>query len=165
MEFGPGRVLILPFAELGFAGISVGAAMNGLRPIIRTFNFSLVATLSRLLIPRLKLCPCRIWPIQLTIVFRGGPTGSAGVLSSQHSKLKTGLPTRQVLKLSFLLTLTDAKVCKLLFEGSVIFAHGIERYCAATGRSTGRKDILQNKEKKPTPCRPRGKRCYFSIVR
>ena len=44
-EFGAERVLDTPIAELGFAGIGVGAAMNGLRPIIEfmTFNFSLVA--------------------------------------------------------------------------------------------------------------------------
>ena len=44
-EFGPERILDTPISELGFAGIGVGAAMNGLRPIIEfmTFNFSLVA--------------------------------------------------------------------------------------------------------------------------
>ena len=44
-EFGPKRVLDTPIAELGFAGISVGAAMNGLRPIVEfmTCNLSMVA--------------------------------------------------------------------------------------------------------------------------
>src|SRR5947199_9759912 len=44
-EFGAKRVIDTPIAELGFAGIGVGAAMNGLRPVIEfmTFNFSLVA--------------------------------------------------------------------------------------------------------------------------
>src|SRR5690606_14645829 len=44
-EFGPDRVIDTPISELGFAGLGVGAAMNGLRPIIEfmTFNFSLVA--------------------------------------------------------------------------------------------------------------------------
>src|SRR5690606_3221797 len=44
-EFGPERVLDTPISELGFAGIGVGAGLNGLRPIIEfmTFNFSLVA--------------------------------------------------------------------------------------------------------------------------
>ena len=44
-EFGPKRIIDTPISELGFAGIGVGAAMNGLRPIIEfmTFNFSLVA--------------------------------------------------------------------------------------------------------------------------
>jgi len=47
-EFGPKRVIDTPISELGFAGIGVGAAMVGLRPIIEfmTFNFSLVAILS-----------------------------------------------------------------------------------------------------------------------
>ena len=44
-EFGPERILDTPITELGFAGLGIGAAMNGLRPIIEfmTFNFSLVA--------------------------------------------------------------------------------------------------------------------------
>lgn len=44
-EFGDKRVIDTPIAELGFAGIAVGAAMNGLRPVVEfmTFNFSLVA--------------------------------------------------------------------------------------------------------------------------
>src|SRR6478735_6913117 len=44
-EFGAKRVIDTPISELGFAGIAVGAAMNGLRPIVEfmTFNFSLVA--------------------------------------------------------------------------------------------------------------------------
>ena len=44
-EFGAKRVIDTPIAELGFTGIGVGAAMNGLRPIIEfmTFNFSMVA--------------------------------------------------------------------------------------------------------------------------
>ena len=44
-EFGPKRIIDTPISEAGFSGIGVGAAMNGLRPIIEfmTFNFSLVA--------------------------------------------------------------------------------------------------------------------------
>ena len=44
-EFGPERVVDTPISELGFAGLGIGAAMNGLRPVIEfmTFNFSLVA--------------------------------------------------------------------------------------------------------------------------
>ena len=44
-EFGAKRIIDTPIAELGFAGIAVGAAMNGLKPIVEfmTFNFSLVA--------------------------------------------------------------------------------------------------------------------------
>ena len=45
-EFGPERVIDTPIAELGFAGIAVGAAMNGLRPIVEfmTWNFALLAS-------------------------------------------------------------------------------------------------------------------------
>ena len=45
-EFGPKRVIDTPIAELGFAGIAVGAAMNGLRPIVEfmTWNFALLAS-------------------------------------------------------------------------------------------------------------------------
>src|SRR6186997_1803940 len=44
-EFGPKRVIDTPIAELGFAGIGVGAAMNGLRPIVEfmTWNFAILA--------------------------------------------------------------------------------------------------------------------------
>src|SRR6476659_8923138 len=44
-EFGPDRVIDTPISELGFAGVGVGAAMNGIRPIVEfmTFNFALVA--------------------------------------------------------------------------------------------------------------------------
>src|SRR6187399_1915999 len=44
-EFGPERVIDTPISELGFAGIGVGAAMNGLRPIVEfmTFNFAVLA--------------------------------------------------------------------------------------------------------------------------
>src|SRR5260370_2635744 len=45
-EFGPKRVIDTPITELGFAGLGVGAAMSGLRPIVQfmTFNFSILAT-------------------------------------------------------------------------------------------------------------------------
>src|SRR6187397_2282980 len=45
-EFGPKRVIDTPITELGFAGLGVGAAMAGLRPIVEfmTFNFSILAT-------------------------------------------------------------------------------------------------------------------------
>ena len=58
-EFGPKRIIDTPIAEGGFAGISVGAAMNGNRPIVEfmTFNFSLVATKS--LTTRLKCAKCQ----------------------------------------------------------------------------------------------------------
>ena len=85
-EFGPKRVIDTPIAELGFAGIGVGAAMNGLRPIIEfmTFNFSLVA-IDQVINSAAKMMSMSGGNFTVPIVFRG-PTGSAGMLSSQHSQ-------------------------------------------------------------------------------
>jgi len=85
-EFGPERVIDTPIAELGFAGIGVGAAMNGLRPIIEfmTFNFSLVA-IDQVINSAAKMMSMSGGQFSVPIVFRG-PTGNAGMLSSQHSQ-------------------------------------------------------------------------------
>lgn len=85
-EFGPERVIDTPIAELGFAGIGVGAAMNGLRPVIEfmTFNFSLVA-IDQIINGAAKLMSMSGGQYGAPMVFRG-PTGSAGMLSSQHSQ-------------------------------------------------------------------------------
>jgi pyruvate dehydrogenase E1 component beta subunit len=85
-EFGARRVIDTPIAELGFAGIGVGAAMNGLRPIIEfmTFNFSLVA-IDQVINSAAKMMSMSGGQYTVPIVFRG-PTGSAGMLSSQHSQ-------------------------------------------------------------------------------
>lgn len=85
-EFGARRVIDTPIAELGFAGIGVGAAMNGLRPIIEfmTFNFSLVA-IDQVINSAAKVMSMSGGQFNAPIVFRG-PTGNAGMLSSQHSQ-------------------------------------------------------------------------------
>ncbi len=85
-EFGEKRVIDTPIAELGFAGIGIGAAMNGLRPIIEfmTFNFSLVA-IDQIINGASKMMSMSGGQFSVPIVFRG-PTGSAGMLSSQHSQ-------------------------------------------------------------------------------
>ncbi|MBO3269298.1 pyruvate dehydrogenase complex E1 component subunit beta [Hymenobacter defluvii] len=85
-EFGPERVIDTPIAELGFAGIGVGAAANGLLPIIEfmTFNFSLVA-IDQVINSAAKIYSMSGGQYSCPIVFRG-PTGSAGMLSSQHSQ-------------------------------------------------------------------------------
>jgi pyruvate dehydrogenase E1 component beta subunit len=85
-EFGPERVIDTPIAELGFAGIGVGAAMNGIRPIIEfmTFNFSLVA-IDQIINSAAKVMSMSGGQFSSPIVFRG-PTGNAGMLSSQHSQ-------------------------------------------------------------------------------
>jgi pyruvate dehydrogenase E1 component beta subunit len=85
-EFGEKRVIDTPIAELGFAGIGVGAAMNGLRPIIEfmTFNFSLVA-IDQIINSAAKMMSMSGGQYSCPMVFRG-PTGNAGMLSSQHSQ-------------------------------------------------------------------------------
>jgi len=85
-EFGEKRVIDTPIAELGFAGIGVGAAMNGLRPVIEfmTFNFSLVA-IDQVINAAAKMLHMSGGQFNVPIVFRG-PTGSAGQLGAQHSQ-------------------------------------------------------------------------------
>jgi pyruvate dehydrogenase E1 component beta subunit len=85
-EFGPQRVLDTPISELGFAGIGVGAAMNGLRPIIEfmTYNFSLVA-IDQIINGAAKMLSMSGGQYSCPIVFRG-PTGNAGQLGAQHSQ-------------------------------------------------------------------------------
>lgn len=85
-EFGPKRVLDTPIAELGFAGIAVGAAMNGLRPIVEfmTFNFSMVA-IDQIINNAAKMRQMSGGQFNIPIVFRG-PTASAGQLAATHSQ-------------------------------------------------------------------------------
>ena len=85
-EFGVKRIIDTPIAELGFAGVGIGAAMNGLRPIIEfmTFNFSLVA-IDQIINGAAKMLSMSGGQYNVPIVFRG-PTGNAGQLSSQHSQ-------------------------------------------------------------------------------
>ena len=85
-DFGPKRVVDTPISELGFSGLGIGAAMNGLRPIIEmmTFNFSLVA-IDQIVNGAAKMLSMSGGQFNIPIVFRG-PTGSAGMLSSQHSQ-------------------------------------------------------------------------------
>ncbi len=85
-EFGPKRVLDTPISELGFAGIGVGAAMNGLRPIVEfmTFNFSMVA-IDQIVNNAAKMYQMSGGQFNVPIVFRG-PTASAGQLAATHSQ-------------------------------------------------------------------------------
>lgn len=86
-EFGPKRVIDTPISELGFAGIGVGAAMNGLRPVIEfmTFNFAVLA-FDQLVNSAAKMHAMSAGQFHVPIVFRG-PTGSAGQLGAQHSQM------------------------------------------------------------------------------
>ena len=85
-EFGEKRVVDTPISELGFAGIGVGSAMNGLRPIIEfmTFNFSLVA-IDQIISNAAKMRQMSGGQFPIPIVFRG-PTASAGQLGATHSQ-------------------------------------------------------------------------------
>jgi pyruvate dehydrogenase E1 component beta subunit len=85
-EFGPKRVIDTPISELGFAGIGVGSAMNGLRPIIEfmTFNFSMVA-IDQIINNAAKMYQMSGGQFNVPIVFRG-PTASAGQLAATHSQ-------------------------------------------------------------------------------
>ena len=85
-EFGPKRVIDTPIAELGFAGIGVGAAMNGLKPIIEfmTWNFAVLA-FDQIVNNAAKTLSQSAGQYSCPIVFRG-PSGSAGQLAQQHSQ-------------------------------------------------------------------------------
>ena len=85
-EFGDKRVIDSPITELGFAGLGVGAAMVGLRPVIEfmTFNFSILAT-DQIINSAAKMRYMSGGQFKIPIVFRG-PNGSAYQVSSQHSQ-------------------------------------------------------------------------------
>lgn len=84
-KYGPKRMIDTPIAELGFAGIGVGAAMNGLRPIVEfmTFNFAVLAA-DQIINHASKIRYMTGGQIEIPIVFRG-PNASAGQLSATHS--------------------------------------------------------------------------------
>ncbi|PZP49969.1 MAG: pyruvate dehydrogenase complex E1 component subunit beta [Pseudopedobacter saltans] len=84
-EFGPKRILDTPITELGFAAVGVGAAQNGLRPIVEfmTWNFATLA-IDQILNSASKMLAMSGGQLHCPIVFRG-PNGSAGQLGAQHS--------------------------------------------------------------------------------
>ncbi|MBL4634750.1 MAG: alpha-ketoacid dehydrogenase subunit beta, partial [Kofleriaceae bacterium] len=85
-KFSDRRVVVTPIAELGFAGVGVGAAMVGLRPIIEfmTFNFSLVA-IDQIVNHAAKMYQMSAGQFNVPIVFRGA-SGPAVQVGSQHSQ-------------------------------------------------------------------------------
>jgi pyruvate dehydrogenase E1 component beta subunit len=85
-KFGEKRVIDSPITELGFAGLGVGAAMVGLRPVIEfmTFNFAILAT-DQIINSAAKMLYMSGGQFNIPIVFRG-PNGSAYQVSSQHSQ-------------------------------------------------------------------------------
>ena len=103
-EFGEKRVIDTPIAELGFTGIAVGAAQNGLRPIVEymTWNFATLA-LDQILNTASKMLSMSGGQVGCPIVFRG-PNGSAGQLGAQHStafeSLYANIPGLKVISVS-----------------------------------------------------------------
>jgi pyruvate dehydrogenase E1 component beta subunit len=85
-EFGAKRVIDTPIAELGFTGIAVGAAMNGLRPIVEfmTWNFAILAA-DQIINSAAKMLQMSGGQVGCPIVFRGG-NGTAGQLGATHSQ-------------------------------------------------------------------------------
>jgi pyruvate dehydrogenase E1 component beta subunit len=85
-RFGSARVVDTPISELGFAGIGIGAAMVGLRPVIEmmTWNFAILA-MDQIVNNAAKLRHMSGGQLRCPIVFRG-PNGAGGRLSSQHSQ-------------------------------------------------------------------------------
>lgn len=84
-KWGPKRVLDTPISELGFAGLAIGAAMTGLRPIVEfmSFNFSFVAA-DQIISNAIKMYYMSGNRFSVPVVFRG-PNGAAAQVSSQHS--------------------------------------------------------------------------------
>lgn len=85
-EFGDKRIIDTPISELGFAGIGVGAAMNGLRPIVEfmTWNFAVLA-FDQIVNSAAKMLSMSGGQFSCPVVFRG-PTATAGQLGAQHSQ-------------------------------------------------------------------------------
>jgi pyruvate dehydrogenase E1 component beta subunit len=103
-EFTDRRVIDTPISELGFAAIGVGAAQNGLRPIVEfmTWNFAVLA-LDQILNTASKMLAMSGGQLGCPIVFRG-PSGSAGQLGAQHStafeSLYANIPGTKVISVS-----------------------------------------------------------------
>ena len=93
-EFGASRVIDTPITEAGFAGIGVGAAMGGLKPIVEfmTFNFAMQA-MDHLINSAAKTHYMSGGLVPVPVVFRG-PNGAAARVAAQHSNaMRAGSPT------------------------------------------------------------------------
>ena len=85
-EFGPKRVVDTPITEYGFAGVGVGAALAGLKPIVEfmTFNFAMQA-IDHIINSAAKTLYMSGGQMRCPIVFRG-PNGAAARVAAQHSQ-------------------------------------------------------------------------------
>jgi len=116
-KFGPGRVWDTPITENGFAGVGIGAAMAGLRPIIEmmTFNFALQA-IDQIVNSAAKMLLMSGGQFHIPIVFRG-PNGAAHMLGAQHSQsfecFYSQVPGLKVV------TYSDAKDAKGLLKAAI----------------------------------------------
>lgn len=154
-EFGEKRVIDTPIAELGFAGIGVGAAMNGLRPIIEfmTWNFAVLA-FDQLVNNAAKTLSQSAGEFKCPIVFRG-PSGSAGQLAQQHSQtFESWMANTPGLKVVSCIDPADAKgliksairdddpVC--MMESEVLYGHEgevpEEEYLVPIGKAAVRRE-------------------------
>ena len=109
-EFGEERVVDTPISEQGFAGVGIGAAMCGLRPIIEfmTWNFAVLA-FDQIVNNAAKTLSQSAGEFRCPIVFRG-PSGSAGQLAQQHSQtFESWLANVPGLKVVSCVDLADAK--------------------------------------------------------
>ncbi|MFK7871625.1 MAG: pyruvate dehydrogenase complex E1 component subunit beta [Oligoflexales bacterium] len=103
-NFGPRRVIDSPISEAGFAGLGVGAAMAGLRPIIEvmTWNFG-IQSLDQIINHAAKMLYMSGGQFSMPMVYRG-PNGAAHMLSSQHSQnldpLLANIPGLKVISVS-----------------------------------------------------------------
>lgn len=154
-EFGARRVVDTPIAELGFAGIGVGAAMNGLRPIVEfmTWNFAVLA-FDQLVNNAAKTLSQSAGEFKCPIVFRG-PSGSAGQLAQQHSQtFESWMANTPGLKVVSCVDPADAKgliksairdddpVC--MMESELLYGHEgevpEEEYLVPIGKAAVRKE-------------------------
>lgn len=154
-EFGARRVIDTPIAELGFAGIGVGAAMNGLRPIVEfmTWNFAILA-FDQIVNNAAKTLSQSAGQFKCPIVFRG-PSGSAGQLAQQHSQtFESWMANVPGLKVISCVDPADAKgllksairdndpVC--MFESEILYGHKgevpEEEYLVPIGKAAIRRE-------------------------
>lgn len=154
-EFGPKRVIDTPIAELGFAGIGVGAAMNGLRPVVEfmTWNFAVLA-FDQIVNNAAKTLSQSAGQFGCPIVFRG-PSGAAGQLAQQHSQtFESWMANTPGLKVVSCIDPKDAKgllksairdddpVC--VFESELLYGHKgevpTEEYLTPIGKAAIRRE-------------------------
>jgi len=155
-EFGAKRVIDTPIAELGFAGIGVGAAMNGLRPVIEfmTWNFAVLA-FDQIVNNAAKTLSQSAGQYKCPIVFRG-PSGAAGQLAQQHSQtFESWLANVPGLKVISCVDPADAKgllksairdndpIC--MMESEMMYGHKGEvpegEYLVPIGKAAVRKEV------------------------